>query len=113
MGAKKEKLNERGRIRFLPDPGTYALVETRSKNSTKKNSSSETILKDFHPDITGLIFNESYSGCALVVMNYKSLKVGYPVRIKLDYLTQPMNGEIRWIKELPNGIARVGIKYLE
>lgn len=102
MGAKK--LNEnRKRTRFLPDPGTYALIDTGH----------DTAAQVFQPDITALIFNESYSGCALVIMGHKRLQVGQTCRIKLGYLNQPMLAEVRWRRELYNGIARIGLKYIE
>lgn len=101
MGAKTS--DGRKKTRFLPDPGTYALIDSKGSEESKS----------FNPDITALIFNESYSGCALVIMGNKKLQVGQFCRIKMGYLTRPMNAEVRWRKELYNGIARIGLKYLE
>lgn len=100
---QSKKNENRKKTRFLPEPGTYALLDARV--SDKEES--------FKPEITALLINESFTGCALVIMGNRRLKEGQLCRIKLGYLLKPMWAEVRWRKELYNGIARVGLKYIE
>jgi hypothetical protein len=99
----KKKTSKRVQTRFLPDPGSYALLDsTHSEKGTA-----------FTPDVTGLLANESFGGCSLVVIGSKQLKKGLICRIKLGYLVNPLLVEVRWRKELAEGISRVGLKYID
>lgn len=86
--------------RFLPEPGTYALIDPRISP-----------LK-FEPKVTALVYNESFSGCAVVVQSCKKLQIGDVCSVQISTLS-PMKAEVRWRKELDNGITRIGLRYLD
>jgi hypothetical protein len=90
----------RKHTRFLPEPGTYALIDTRENPES------------FEPKITALVYNESYSGCAVVVHSTKKLQMGEICWVQISTL-KALKAEVRWRKELDNGIARVGLRYIE
>ena len=87
-------------LRLKPDENTVALIDTRTTG------------KDFEPNIVGLILNESYSGCALVLAANEILKVGHKMHVKIGNL-HVMEAEIVWAKILEENIQKIGIKLLE
>jgi hypothetical protein len=90
----------RKHIRFLPEPGTCALIDTRPDPEV------------FEPKLTSLVYNESYSGCAVVIHSTKKLQPGDICWVQISTL-RPLRAEVRWRKELDSGIARVGLSYIE
>ncbi|MCK6597738.1 MAG: hypothetical protein L6Q37_05190 [Bdellovibrionaceae bacterium] len=93
-------MKDRKFLRFQPDENTLALIDL--KFSTK----------EFKPSISGLILNESYSGCAIVVASDVILKLGSKVKIKIGNL-HVMKAEVVWAKILEENIQKIGIKLLE
>lgn len=97
-----KNVSSRKGTRYLPDPGSYALIDSKSKADAKL----------FVPDTTVLLFNESFNGCGVVVLNNKKLQKGEVCWIKLGYLNNPLLAKVCWRKELFNGIARVGLRFV-
>ena len=86
-------------VRFKPDPLTVALVDLKKS-------------KNFEPNLVGIVINESYSGCAIVVVSDLVLKKGTKVKIQVGQIP-PLKGEIMWIKNLEENIHKIGVKLLE
>jgi hypothetical protein len=87
-------------IRFKPDPLTVALLDLKPKAQT------------FNPSLVGLVINESYSGCAILLATDLKLKKETKVNIKVGNLS-PLKAEIVWLKTLEENIHKVGIRLLE
>jgi hypothetical protein len=90
----------RRKLRFAPDPSQHAEIDF---NLNRKN---------FEGELPALIFNESYSGCCVVMMKEKRLKVGGHFKVKVGLLA-PLLGEVRWINELDDHFVKLGIEFLE
>ena len=87
-------------IRFKPDPLTVALIDLKPKSA------------GFNPSLVGIVINESYTGCAIVVASDLKLKKGTKLKIKVGNLS-PLKGEIVWLKTLEENIHKVGILLLD
>lgn len=90
----------RRKLRFAPDPSQHAGIDFNLSQ------------KKFEAELPALIYNESYSGCCVVVMREKRLKVGGQFKIKVGLLA-PLMGEIRWINELDDTFVKLGVEFLE
>lgn len=90
---------DRKSVRFQPDPLSSALMDL-------KNS------KEFNPTIIGIILNESFKGCSIVVASDEDLKKDQKVKIKIGAL-DPLKGQIVWIKHLEENIYKIGVRLLE
>ena len=88
--------NPRREIRFFPDPNSLARISTNPDAAS------------FEPDIVGLVSNESYSGCNLIVLAGNSLSVGSRCKAAIANL-DPVDAEVRWIKEIDEGVLRLGL----
>lgn len=87
-------------IRFTPDPLTIAVLF--SENSPP----SETL------SIVGLVLNESFGGCAILINHDGGLKKDLKLKIKVGQLS-PMRANVIWVKNLEESIYKVGLKFLE
>jgi hypothetical protein len=96
----KEGSMKRKSVRFKPDIGSYALIDVNVRQ------------KAFNPNMQGLIINESYTGCALVVISETAPKTGVYFRIKVGELN-PMKAKVAWAKLLEENIYKVGVQFLE
>lgn len=86
-------------IRFKPDPLTVAFIDfSKAKNFTPTN--------------VGVVINESYSGCSLVMVHDQPINKGDKVRIKVGQLPE-MKASIAWAKLLEENIYKLGIQLLE
>ena len=63
----------RRKLRFAPDPSQHAEIDF---NLNRKN---------FEGELPALIFNESYSGCCVVMMKEKRLKVADTSKSRLAF----------------------------
>lgn len=91
-------------IRFPPDPLTVALVDPGPMD------------QDFTPCIVGLIFQEAYGGCGLILHQDEggpvSLTKDEVCRIKVGKL-QVLKAEVVWMKRIDKDVLKVGFKFLE
>jgi hypothetical protein len=92
--------NPRKAIRFHPDPLTVGLIDFKIGT------------KAFKPTLVGIVINESYTGCAMIVVTDLKLKKDMPITIQVGNLS-PMKGKIAWLKTLEENIHKLGIQLLE
>lgn len=67
----------------------------------------------FDPDTAGLVMEEAYAGCGLVVpgeAGQGNLREGTPCLIRINKIG-PIQAEVRWVKTLDEGVAKIGIEY--
>ena len=93
MQSKKTKKSEPNRkhIRFNPDLGDVAWIDGQ---------------------VPGLIVNESYTGCSLIVLNTLKVEKGDQVQVQVGKLNA-MKAEVRWVKKVDRDIIRIGLLYQE
>jgi len=96
-GAKDEK--PRRSLRFRPDPLTVALIDFK-------------VSKNFDPQMVGLVVNESFSGCAVVLITDLPIKKGAKLKIKVGELGV-LKAKLAWIKPLEENILKVGVNFTE
>ncbi len=102
----KQKVNKRRHLRFPPDEWEMALIQC-SEVPVDDNS--------FRPEISALVMEESRAGCGLVVLERQAshrLKPGDRCSVKVARLGV-VQAEVRWINIVDDGIARVGLHYIE
>lgn len=87
-------------IRFQPDPLDHALIDFRSGQG------------EFTPTAVALILNESFTGCALIIKTFETLKPEQQVRVKVGRL-DPMAAKIVWVKPMEDHVIKAGIQFLE
>lgn len=87
-------------IRFQPDPLDHALIDFKNESA-------------FHASAVGLILNESYTGCALVIKTTDAVIPNQTVKVKVGRL-DPMPAKVIWIKPLlDDSLIKIGIQFLE
>lgn len=85
--------------RFKPDPLTVAYVDfSKAKN--------------FSPTNVAVVINESYSGCAIVMVSNNPINTGDKIKIKVGQLGE-MKASIVWVKLLEENIFKIGVQMLE
>jgi len=94
--------DKRDNIRFQPDPGTLAMIDTIEDG--KKRS--------FQPKHAALVTEESHRGCGLVLQMCKELQIGSLCRVQVGHAA-PMIGQVKWRVELDSQVIRIGIMYLD
>lgn len=67
---------------------------------------------DFRPAFAALILNEALAGCGLVTLKQDWLKEGMICMVQVERLA-PLQAEIRWIKDLGEGVVKIGVVFLE
>ena len=98
MTSSKPNESFRG-VRFPPDPKTLAQLDVEGS-------------AEFKPSLYGLVLNESYQGCALILLKDERISAGAPLRVQVGQLA-PMRAEVRWHKELDDQVVKIGLFYLE
>ena len=83
--------------RFKPDPLAVAYMSL-------KNTSLNPVV--------GLILNESFTGCAILVSTEDRFNLNQKVFVKVGNL-HAMAAEIMWSTQLDENIFKLGLKYLE
>ncbi len=95
----KSSIERRKNIRFRPEPLVYALIDKVPEQES------------FHPELIGLIVNESYGGCELAILLESSINEGDRVKITLGE-SGILKAQVSWQIILDDRISRVGLKYL-
>lgn len=87
-------------IRFKPQDGVYAFIDTRPN------------ARRFSPQIACLVSNQSTKGFALVQIPKEAPEVGALIRVKVGPLC-PLLAEVRWFEQLDERVFKVGYLFLE
>lgn len=66
--------------------------------------------KDYHPDLVGLVYEEAYKGCGIIMIKDPRLIVGATCVVECGELA-PTLSTIRWIKDLDEHSIKVGMEY--
>jgi len=91
-------MQKRTRIRFAPDPSTLAYVDFVPESPA------------FKGEHVGLVCNESFSGCGIIVLKGEVFNVGQKVKVKVGIL-DPVPAKVQWITEVDNQVSRIGFEY--
>lgn len=67
---------------------------------------------EFDPKVVGLIINESFKGCGLVVDLAKPPQTADLLKIKVGEIG-PLQARVAWVRHLEDHIYRVGVEFLE
>ncbi len=86
-------------VRFNPDPLTIAVL-------------SLNLDKVFRPALVGLVLNESFGGCSILINHDELLKKDHLVHIKVGQLGL-MKAKIVWVKNLEESIYKIGLKFID
>ncbi len=90
-------------LRFPPDPLDTALIDFSGKET-------------FTPQYAGLIRQEAYAGCGLMLVYHEGLErafaPGRTCTIKVGKL-DPMPAEVVWSKSIEDEALKVGFHFLE
>ena len=89
-------------LRFPPDDGAVAWIDPSVYEDRR----------DFKPAYAALIVNEALLGCGLVTLQQDWLRVGMVCMVKLEHLA-PVKSEIRWVRDLGDGIIKIGMAFLD
>jgi hypothetical protein len=87
-------------IRFQPDPLDHALIDFNSEN------------EKFTPTAVGLILNESFAGCALVIKTTETVQMGQMIKVQAGRLA-PMVSKVVWVQAVDALLIKVGVQFLE
>ena len=88
-------------VRFDPDAESYVLIDTIYN------------LNQFSPKLTGLMYNESYRGCATRLLKDQVLEIDTECWVKLANLQNPIKSIVRWREDYDIGVSKVGLQYLD
>lgn len=88
--------------RFPPDDGAVAWIDPRVYENKR----------DFKPAFAALVVNEALAGCALVTLRQHWLKDGMVFMVKVERLA-PLKAQIRWVRDLGEGVVKLGVAFLE
>jgi hypothetical protein len=95
----KKKPIKRKHTRFKPDPDTFAFIDVKTG-------------REFKPQLSALVTEESFKGCSMVLLATESLQVESRCRVQVGKLG-PMWAEVRWRQELDPQVIKIGLMYLE
>lgn len=104
----QRKLYKRKAVRFSPDSGSLAHIAL-DKGPTSAGPTPEG---EFAPTILGLVADESSKGCGVVLLEITDLVVGDKCIVQAGQLS-PLRAEVRWRKQIDEGVIRLGLMYLE
>lgn len=85
-------------VRFKPEPMTLGYIDLEPTSN-------------FNPQMVGIVLNESFTGCALILAIDEELKVRQQIKIKVGNL-DPIKASISWLKTLDENILKVGLKLI-
>jgi len=88
-------------VRFEPDPVSYVLIDTDGE------------AHGFDVKLTGLMFNESYRGCALFILKDQQLNIDSTCLVKPANLQNPIRAIVRWREDFDIGVSKVGLQFLD
>lgn len=92
------KLKIKRSVRFKSEPMTLGYLDLETTNS-------------FNPQLIGIVLNESFTGCALILAIDDELKVKQQIKIKVGNL-DPIKASVSWFKILDENILKVGLKFI-
>ncbi len=90
---------KRSYTRFKADAGTLALIDIKKGEK-------------FHPELVGLVFEEAYKGCGIIVLAAEELQIGQIIKVAVGKL-KALKAEVCWRIQLDSNVIKIGIKYLE
>lgn len=93
-------IHKRKSVRFKPDLGTFAWIDTGAFTQT------------FKPEVVALVTEESSKGCRLLTFSDNEFEEGLRMKVKLGELA-PLLSEVRWVKQLEEDVYHIGVMYLE
>lgn len=96
---EKKEVKPRKSLRYKPDPKTVAYLDFK-------------VSKNFAPQFAGLVINESFSGCALIIITDLPIKKGAKLKIKVGELAM-MKAKVAWVRILEENILKLGVNFLE
>lgn len=91
---------KRKHVRYRPDRLTTAKIQL------------DAVTSSFVSEASALVYEESYGGCCLIVINERPVALQDRWRIQVGNL-QPMIAEVVWVKRLDDAVYKVGMKFLE
>ena len=95
--------DKRKYIRFEPEPLDYAKIDLGT--SGVKSVS-------FNPNTVGLIIDEAYGGCSIVMVTTHKVRVGDVYKVQLGGFS-PLKDEVKHITPLDSNIVKLGFQFLE
>ena len=102
MSAPEDFKHKRKYVRYEPDPLSMAHIDLDPDRKT------------FEPALVGLITQEGFGGCGLVVrcesVEFLGLDIGVACRIKLGKL-DPIGAHVAWHKQIAKDLLRIGFKF--
>lgn len=103
---QSESTHKRRYLRFEPDEVVVAQIQFID---------AEPDDRFFKGQVAGPVLDESYEGCAVVVLRHglpdEPLE-GRPCLIKINKLG-PIRAELRWLKPLDDEVCKIGLHYLD
>lgn len=84
-------------IRFLPDPSTFAELGFNMPDGRNVM-------------MTGLVLNESRTGCAIVLVTSEKIRQDDPCLCKIGRLNQG-RAVVRWVTLIEKNLMKIGIEY--
>ncbi|WP_295455688.1 hypothetical protein [uncultured Thiodictyon sp.] len=93
---------DRQGIRFPPADGAVAWIDPSVYEDRAQ----------FKPAFAALVVNEALAGCGLITLKHDWLQEGMICMVQVERLA-PLPAEIRWIKDLGEGVAKIGVVFLE
>jgi hypothetical protein len=86
--------------RFAHDVGTLVEVDLDLNN------------ENFSPTLWGLVINDSFGGCAMIIVTNEILGTNQNCAVKFPTL-KPFPGKIVWVKALDANVLKIGIEYID
>lgn len=96
---EKKDIRPRKALRYKPDPKTVAYLDFK-------------VSKNFTPQFAGLVINESFTGCALIIITDLPIKKGAKLKAKVGDLAM-MKAKVAWVRILEENILKLGINFME
>lgn len=96
------EISPRQSIRFAPDEGTVAWIDPTLREHWQ----------DFNPILAALVVDEAQAGCGLVVLARDWLREDIQCMVRIGNMT-PLKGQVRWLRDLGEGVVKVGVEYLD
>jgi hypothetical protein len=94
----------RRHLRFPPDEGAVAWIDPRSGVQPQ----------NFSPKFAALVTDEALAGCGLVTLARNSLVKGAEVMVQVtDLAPPPQRAQVRWTRDLGDGVVKLGVEFLE
>ena len=70
-----------------------------------------TDVDEMTQSLKGMIIDDSFGGCGLIILAEEKLLNGQLCRLKLKNL-EPILCQIVWLKRLDKNVTRIGVRYL-